>query len=36
MIATLRSALGLVPLPWQGSWLILFVGYAATLMLAWY
>jgi len=36
MNALLRSALGMGPLPWQGSWIILLVGYAAIAMLVLY
>ena len=36
MIALFRSTLGLGPAPWQGCWLILFIGYAAIAMLVLY
>ncbi len=36
MIALLRNMVGQGPLPWQGSWLILLVGYAAIAMLVLY
>ncbi len=36
MMALMRSALGMGPLPWQGSWLILVVGYIAIAMLVLY